>query len=79
MASIQNALMDYVGQRVLVIARDGRGLQPLIGTLVRMDSKVYAKYRVYEKTGRPGGVRQIYINPALVLIGDLQVVHFDGV
>lgn len=74
---IARALRDHIGQKVLLITKEGRGFTPVIAVLKPMSNKIYGEYRHYTKDGAPCGLRRMFINPKLIHTGEMQIEYFD--
>lgn len=76
-SQIKSSLEKHLGQKVLLIARDGRMRIPIIATLERSCGKYSAQYRNYAKDGTQAATRSMYVNPLLIHTGELTLDYFD--
>lgn len=77
MYGIVKSLDDHIGQKVMLLIKDGRNTVPLIGKLRRVADRVYGDCQMYDNRGRPCDVRSIYVDPRLIHTGDMRVEFFD--
>lgn len=78
MDSIVTSLSEHIGSKVLLRIRDGRKIAPIIGKLRRVADRIYAEYQLYDRRGMPQSTRNIYISPAMIHTGEVQVDYFDN-
>lgn len=74
---IMSSLQSHTGRRAIFIVSDGRTKTPVLGRLVNMDGKMYAVYKDYAKDGSLRGMRRMFINPALIHTGEIEVEYLD--